>query len=67
MLRSNEPTYTARIAPPLQMYLLYQIAIVVYAVLAAPRLLVAVKMLAIHEEEEVGGTARGTADRRLGE
>ena len=41
MLRSNEPTYTARIAPPLQMYLLYQLAIVVYAVLAAPRLLVA--------------------------
>ena len=40
-MRSNEPTYTARIAPPLQMYLLYQLAIVVYAVLAAPRLLVA--------------------------
>ena len=33
----------------------------------APRLLVAVKMLAIHEEEEVGGAARGTGERRRDE
>ena len=32
-----------------------------------PRLLVAVKMLAIHEEEEVGGAARGTGERRRDE